>query len=423
MLGNFVDIGGYFRAGYGVSNEGGPLAAFGAPGAPAKYRLGNEAENYGELIFGKSVYLPGAFKVDEDLRPDGTPKGPVARVQVRLSMVSPYATLGSSNATTFGLPEAWASVGNVIPPLPGAKFWAGRRFYRRHDIHINDFYFWDMSGGGGGIEDVQLGPAKFALAWIGFASSSGVGNVPAPDPTNLAGFSKTSVDLRAYDLPLLGGHAEFGVIFTTARSGLDQAGQKAPTRNGVSFNLVHTATGFISAEGTNKLSVQYGTGPAKTFTNGFETVNLPEGTFIRSEPAAAWRVRVTEHFATNFGEHFSLGPALVFQATDPGDDTGRQYWYSGGIRPTVHLNRYFSVAAEGGLDWVQDTGADTSAGLGKLTLAPQISVGNRFDSRPVIRAFGTVAWWGDDFVGQVGGPDYATTTSGISGGMQMEAWW
>jgi maltoporin len=423
VLGNFIDINGYFRAGYGRSAQGGALAAFGAPGAGAKYRLGNEAENYGELIFGKSVYLPGAFRLNEDLRPDGTPTGPVARVQIRLSMVSPYATLGDGSATTFGVPEAWASIGNVIPGLPDAKFWAGRRFYRRHDIHINDFYFWDMSGGGGGIEDVHIGVAKLALAWIGFGTTSGLGNVPQPDPLNSAGFTKSSFDLRSYDLPLLAGKAEFGVTVSTQRSGLDQTGRKGPSTTGVALNFVHTASGFISEEGTNKLSIQYGTGPAKSFTSNFETISLPEGTFIRAEERAAYRFRVTEHFASNFGEHFSLAPALVFQITDQADGTGRQYWYSAGIRPTAHFNRYLSLAAEGGLDWVHDTGADTSAPLGKVTLAAQIGVGNRFDSRPVIRLFGTAAFWGEDFKGRVGGPDYAQDQQGFNAGAQMEAWW
>jgi len=424
VLGNFVDIGGYFRAGYGRNSHGGSLAAFAAPGAAAKYRLGNEAENYGELIFGKSVYLPGAFKMNEDLRPDGTPSGPIARVQIRLSMLSPYATLGAATNTTFGLPEAWASIGNVFESQPNAKFWAGRRYYRRHDIHINDFYFWDMSGGGGGIEDVQVGPAKLALAWLGFAGASGLGDVPAPDPQNSAGFSKSGFDLRAYDMPLLAGRAEIGLTMSTLRSGYDQSGRKAPSSTGMSANLVHTVSDFISPGGTNKFTVQYGTGPAKTFTSGFETIDLPSGTFIRSVEKASWRLRVTEHFIASLGEHFSLGPALVFQVTDQADGTGRQYWYSAGVRPIVHFNRYFSLAAEGGVDWVRDTGpADTSGTLGKVTLAPQVSVGNRFDSRPVIRAFGTYAFWSDDFRGKVGGADYALDRHGFNGGAQMEVWW
>jgi hypothetical protein len=42
---------GYFRSGYGLNSVGGQQVAFAAPGAGAKYRLGNEAETYGELIF------------------------------------------------------------------------------------------------------------------------------------------------------------------------------------------------------------------------------------------------------------------------------------------------------------------------------------------------------------------------------------
>ena len=42
---------GYFRSGYGLNSEGGQQVAFQAPGAGAKYRLGNEAETYGEFIF------------------------------------------------------------------------------------------------------------------------------------------------------------------------------------------------------------------------------------------------------------------------------------------------------------------------------------------------------------------------------------
>src|SRR5215467_1466268 len=42
---------GYFRSGYGLNGKGGQQVVFQAPGAYAKYRLGNEAETYDELIF------------------------------------------------------------------------------------------------------------------------------------------------------------------------------------------------------------------------------------------------------------------------------------------------------------------------------------------------------------------------------------
>lgn len=72
VLSDFVDIGGYLRSGYGRTGEGGPMVGFQAPGAVSKYRLGNEAETYGELIVGKNFYLPGTFDLD-GTEPMGAP--------------------------------------------------------------------------------------------------------------------------------------------------------------------------------------------------------------------------------------------------------------------------------------------------------------------------------------------------------------
>ena len=91
VLQDFVEIGGYVRAGYGRDSQGGPQVGFQAPGALSKYRLGNEAENYGELFFGKNWYVPGMFALDPKQRPDGTPSGPIAHAQVRLAFYDPYA--------------------------------------------------------------------------------------------------------------------------------------------------------------------------------------------------------------------------------------------------------------------------------------------------------------------------------------------
>ena len=50
--------------------------------------------------------------------------------------------------------------------LPGADIWAGKRYYKRHDVHINDYYYWDVSGPGAGIEDIDLGFGKASIAWM-----------------------------------------------------------------------------------------------------------------------------------------------------------------------------------------------------------------------------------------------------------------
>ena len=247
--------------------------------------------------------------------------------------------------------------------------------------------------------------------------------MPEPDPENKAGFSKSTYDLRAYDLPLLSGHAEIGLSYAYAISGVDETGRRGPRSHGFAATLVHTVPGFISDDGVQKLSLQYGTGPARTFTAGFETMNLPEGTFIRPDDNAAVRARVTESFSANFGEHFSLGPVFVFQFSREASADTDQFWVSAGARPIVHFTHHVNLAVEGGVDWVRDDASGSAGSLGKLTLCPQVAIGDRWNSRPVIRAFVTGALWSDAFIGKIGGPDYASSQEGLSAGMQMEAWW
>ena len=143
------------------------------------------------------------------------------------------------------------------------KFWAGNRFYRRHDVPINDFFFLNMGGAGGGVEDIQVPFGKLAMAWIGAASRSGFSDVPEPDPTNEAGFSKANWDLRLYDVSVPLGKGEFVLVYARSDSGLDENGQSAPESDGVALTFVHTREKFISEDGVNKLSVQFGTGAAK----------------------------------------------------------------------------------------------------------------------------------------------------------------
>jgi len=418
VLEGYMDITGYFRAGYGRSDEGGPLRGFGAPGV-SKYRLGNEAENYGELAFAKTFYPAGVFAGGSISDND-----PVARMVYRMSFVNPYQDYGSAADTDFASPELWGSLSNVIPGMPEAKIWAGNRFYRRHDIHINDFYFWDMSGGGGGIEDIPVAGGKLAFAWIGDGAESAIySQRMVTDPLNLAGFSKTNFDLRYYDWNFFGGKGEVGLVYSDAQSGVDSTGRQAEDADGFALDLVRTDEGFLDKNSLHKLSLQVGNGPAKTFTSGFDTFSDATGTYIRPDPNESWRFRATDQVVVKPIDQFSIGSALVYQYTDFGDNAPEQQWVSGGVRPIWHITDSFSLAFEGGVDWLSETMAGDGGTIGKLTLAPQVSLGDEFFSRPVLRAFITYATWSDGLQGEVGGADYADRSSGWSWGVQMESWW
>jgi maltoporin len=325
------------------------------------------------------------------------------------------------------LSEAWAEIGNVFAAQPELKFWAGDRFYRRQDIYINDFFFYNMSGGGGGVEDYDTPFGKLALAWIGNGEQSGVysSDIAAlPDPNNQAGFSKQSFDLSLYDVDLPWGTGEFGLVFATENSGKNLLGQQAPNSQGGALTFIHTHKKFLTDDGFNKFSLQLGNGAAKTFTSGYETATLTNGTYIIPDDPNSWRFRATESFVAQPWEHVSISPALVYQYTDYHNSAqGNRQWLSAGVRPIYHFNNYFSLAGEPGVDHVDDSGIHQSGTLYKVSLAPQVSLGDKFFSRPVIRVYVTYAAWTESFKGYVGGSDFMNDTSGWTWGMQMETWW
>jgi maltoporin len=422
VMRNYVDVTGYFRAGYGRDDEGGPQVGFQAPGALAKGRLGNEAENYGELTFSKLFYLPGAFSLSRNSA-GGPSSAPIGHFQARISMYNPYQNFNSSSSTNFGIAEAWGSIGNVSAAQPTMTVWAGNRYYRRHDIHIDDFFMYNMSGGGGGVEDIKLPFGKFALAWIGTGSQSGFSDVPQPDSANKAGFNKNNFDLRLYDAKMLGGTGEFGFDVSHATSGKDQNGNSAPNATGVSVTFIHTTSKWAGENNLNKFYVQYGHGPAKTFTSGFETATTSSGTFIRPDASGSYRFRIADNMIFETGNHFSISPVLLYQATDYKQYGGLQHWFSAGVRPQVHFNDYVNLAVEPFVDWTDNKNTGLSDYLFKMTFAPQVSLGRHFMSRPAVRGFLTYAQWGDGFKGQIGGPDYVTSKQGLTWGAQMESWW
>ena len=214
-----------------------------------------------------------------------------------------------------------------------------------------------------------------------------------------------------------------GVIYSHAESGVDADGDRAEDADGFAIHLVRTRQGDDHADSLHKTSIQLGNEPAKTFSSGFETFTTDAGTFIRPDPSESWRFRVTDQFVARPLECLSLGSVLVYQYTDFGDGAPEQHWVSGGLRPIWHFTDSFSLAVEGGVDWVSDSSTGDGGTLGKLTIAPQVSLGDGFFSRPVIRAFATFAAWSDGLEGGVGGRDYEFSDTGASWGVQMEAWW
>jgi maltoporin len=145
---------GYVRSGYGLNSRGGQQVAFQAPGADAKYRLGNEAETYSELIFVNNWLNPQHHTDKAWMKTE-------FMIEANTSNSASFANFpGGLGNDQFRLREAFVQVGNVLESQPDAKFWAGQRYYRRYQSHINDFYISDMSGYGGGLRIGMSGLAR-----------------------------------------------------------------------------------------------------------------------------------------------------------------------------------------------------------------------------------------------------------------------
>ena len=114
---------GYLRSGFGVAEDGKPQEAFKAPNTLAKYRLGNETEAYLETTFAYGV------------RPEDDPKT-FFDTRITVSYVTPTSNTNNFETTT-ALREAFVLAQGVWHRQERATFWAGQRFYDRHDLHMD----------------------------------------------------------------------------------------------------------------------------------------------------------------------------------------------------------------------------------------------------------------------------------------------
>jgi maltoporin len=391
---------GYFRSGYGLNSTGGEQVAFQAPGAGAKYRLGNEAETYGEFIFVNNWLNP-----DHDT--DKAWMKTEVMIEANTTNSASYANFpGDTGDDQFRLREAFVQAGNVLESQPNAKFWAGERYYRRQHIDIDDFYPLDMSGYGAGVEDFNIGFGKLAL---GFLSGS------RPDiVTQNGNLAKSNIDLRFYDLKGPTGLWAGWFDFATSKGGKDASGTVIPTSNGYAVGLRHQRLEWHG--GYHALSIQYGTGAASDFST-----SIDEPTPFLHNSA---QFLLTEQVVFQPNDRFAIMPIFIYQRTKDGNPRdGWNQWASFGARPVIFFTRYLSLAVEGGFDRTDSGNNQYEGWLRKFTVAPQIGAGRKFFSRPVLRAFITYASWSDGLRGFVGGVPYLNRTSGLTYGVQTETWW
>lgn len=382
-----IDFHGYFRSGIGTSAGGGDQACFQLPGAPKKYRLGNECETYGELAFGAKV-----LEVKD---------GPTFKFNTMLAFAVPNQQDWEQADPSWR--QVYVEVENFgTGPFAKASLWAGKRYYDRHDVHINDFFYWSNSGPGAGIENIDVGVGKLSYALRRNGNTTGT--------MQLLGH-----DLRWKDIPVnTNGALTIGVDWRHRRSnpGVSNTG-------GQGLTVQHEQQKLFT-EGSNKIAFQYGKGALSNLDHSFPNLTARSGD-------KAWRIVEALVWQPSASLPVSGQATVVYEDRDIAGASGK--WISFGARPVYHFTDRWSAAVEFGHDQFRpDSGAKRS--LNKLTVAAQYGAGRNFWSRPVFRAFWTHARWnsGAQAAAAAGDPlsptgIFGTKRSGNTFGVQAEVWW
>ncbi len=427
VTGDDIDFTAYARSGIGSTDKGGQQLCFKAAGAPSKYRLGNECETYAEMKFGANLFDQDGVQFYLD-----------TNIAYKVAQQDDYET------TEPAVREMNLKAKGVFgDALPGSTLWVGKRLYNRHDVHMIDYYYWNVSGPGVGIENIDVGMGKLDVAWVrnqnGVYYSPWVDGVNATPPAQdtAPGYrtekiTTNIVDFRWSDIPITDKMSlelglDYGVGSPPDNLSAGTHNKSYFDKNGWMF------TGELTWDvlgGFNKFVVQYATdamtGPGTGTAGSYmQTTDWYKGNKL-------WRV--LDHGAISLMPKldmmYVLGMTEVkYDKNDFYPNYGKKTtWYTAGVRPSWNWNDLTSTTVEVGYDQVKnahsseiDGGTLYSSGLfksklWKFTLAQQFhpQFGNWV--RPQIRVFATYAKWDktNGYVEGTGEPTANPTMSACS---------
>ncbi|MNC03734.1 Maltoporin precursor [compost metagenome] len=337
-------------------------------------------------------------------------------------------------ATSPAFREANVQGKNLIDALPGANMWAGKRFYQRHDVHMIDFYYWDISGPGAGLENIDVGVGKLSFA---ATRSSESGGSAAFNDFNADGSRNYSnkVPNDVFDVRWAGietnpgGTLELGVDYGHTNIPDDYYLQPGASKDGWMGTIEHTQS---MMKGYNKFVVQYATDSMTSQGKG-----QAQGGSLNNDGSM---IRVIDHGAITLADRWDLMYVGMYQNLDMDDNQGTE-WYTIGVRPMFKWTPIMSTLLEVGYDNVKSQETGDHNGQYKITLAQQWQAGDSIWSRPALRVFATYAKWDEKWgyakdangdstrfaiADSTGNGTFSTSRGDndeFSFGAQMEIWW
>ena len=365
-----VDWGGYFRVGPGQKQtpggdgnrcfNGGAIGGKGGIG-----RLGNECDTYGEFALSQGAKAGGVdYKA--------------------VLMTNLYRPGSDPDGQTIGVNQLYleAKGYNVAP---NQTFWAGRRFYGRADVHMDDNFFVNMSGSGAGVDGIGLGFGSLNVA-VFRKDDAGAATNPG---------TRLNLDLQGINVNP-GGKLRVSTVFT------DFSGAGGKAGNGIS--LQHNQTGIFG--GDNTLWLQYAQGSAG-LDQGF-------GGGTNASGKKSWRIVESPSWVT--------GPLTAQALLQLGEDKSasgvKQKFSSVAGRVAYALTSNFKIQGELGTSSLTPAQGSSSQKVTKLTVAPTLTVGPNYYDRPELRLYVS----GFNFNNAYQAANGLTKSSKTAVGVQAEMW-
>ena len=429
------DFHGYMRAGVGHFSRGGSQASFEEDKVG---RLGNEADTYGEFEFDSRVFKKGDTEFFFQSMIAGKSMGDNDYEATDRNGNPGENGFGSTSSedAEFALRQLNIQAKGLIPGKKDATIWAGKRYYQRHDIHIWDYYYWNVSGSGAGLENLQLGPGKLSIAWMRKAHDSVTELETGEKAQHWTWDDKTGTykkvsnsmgNINLYDIRYAGSYWDGGYLeFGASLMDPDKSSSQHYIYDvGLSTLLTAEAT-FSGSWGFNKTTLQYGNRGWKPNNHNFWYQSYSD-----NSSDYFWML-INQGEASIGTDKFHLMHAIryVYNHQD-GDKHGwngrdrNEKLLAVAVRPSYQVTTYSRIMAEVGAFWNkadQETSAGDTQGQ-KYTLAYAIAPSASLWARPEIRFY--VSYLHSSNAKKISDNLYDgdSFSSGTNFGVQAEAWW
>jgi len=317
--------------------------------------------------------------------------------------------------------QAYVQAKNVL--TEGLSLWIGSNLYRKSDIHICDyFYFNSLPGQGVGLLYKGLDAAVLTQTGSsGFFATDLNAGLPAPATPAIVQRQRTMF-IAQYSIPFGAG--------TTYVQGLGEVHLVPKSRNDDRSAPIHVNPPDHGAVAGVKLhldlgdgnfsdaSVRYGNRIANGAESGGSTYNTFGEPGLDGTYRGAYGLEVVEHFLWNVDKlvsingygtlHFSRGSTSYApvdpepaDALAPGAVPNNRFDYSFGARPTFYVSDQFHLITEATFQTRKDEDRATGTAV-KLSVAPTVvPTGERSAwARPEMRLIYTLALYNQAAVDQ-----------------------